>query len=71
LMANLKQRGGNDPRYFVQAMAGVEPGEEIVLEMKKASIKNYINIERPALGHMAQAEGDADDIEAADEEVVE
>jgi hypothetical protein len=68
----LKQRGSNDPSYFVQAMAGVEPGEEIVLEMKKAGIKNYINIERPALGQVAQAETE-DGGEPADgeEEVIE
>lgn len=66
----LKQRGGNDPSYFVQAMAEIEPGEEIVLEMKKAGIKNYVNIERPSLGQASQAEEEAMDM-GDEEEVIE
>src|SRR6185437_8454615 len=42
----MRQKGGVDPSYFVQAMAEVQPGELIVLEMKKAGVKNYIEITR-------------------------
>src|SRR2546430_1836011 len=52
----MKQKGGVDPSYFVQAMANVEPGEEITLEMKKAGIKNYIEIVRLSVGEVAQAD---------------
>lgn len=46
----MKEKGGNDPSYFVQAMANVEPGEEITLEMKKAGLKNYVEIIRVSVG---------------------
>lgn len=52
----MKQKGGVDPSYFVQAMANVEPGEEITLEMKKAGVKNYIEIVRVSLGEVSQAD---------------
>src|SRR3981081_4133636 len=51
----MKQKGGGDPSYFVQAMAEVEPGEELVLEMKKAGIKNYVEIIRVAVGQVERA----------------
>src|SRR5215472_15905163 len=44
--ARMKQKGGADPSYFVQAMANIEPGEVITLEMKKAGVKSYIEIVR-------------------------
>jgi hypothetical protein len=28
----MRAKGGTDPSYFVQAMANVEPGEELILE---------------------------------------
>ena len=43
---HMKAKVGNDPHYFVQAMAEIEPGEELVLEMKKAGVKSYIEITR-------------------------
>jgi hypothetical protein len=52
----MKEKGGNDPSYFVQAMAAVEPGEVITLEMKKAGIKNYIEILRPSTGEVSSAD---------------
>jgi hypothetical protein len=57
----MKEKGGNDPSYFVQAMAAVEPGEIITLEMKKAGLKNYIEIVRPSLGEVDRADMDDDD----------
>lgn len=59
----MKQKGGNDPSYFVQAMASVEVGEEITLEMKKAGIKNYIEIVRPLLGEVSSADIEEEDHE--------
>jgi hypothetical protein len=52
----LKEKGGTDPSYFVQAMAGVEPGEIITLEMKKVGIKNYVEILRPSTGEVSNAD---------------
>jgi hypothetical protein len=61
----LREKGGTDPSYFVQAMAAVEPGEIITLEMKKAGIKNYVEIVRPSLGEVDRADMDNDE-EGAD-----
>jgi hypothetical protein len=52
----MKEKGGNDPSYFVQAMAAVEPGEVITLEMKKVGIKNYVEILRPSTGEVQSAD---------------
>lgn len=60
----MKQKGGVDPSYFVQAMANIEPGEEITLEMKKVGVKNYVEIVRISLGEVEQA--DMDDEEDGD-----
>ncbi len=57
----MRQKGGGDPSYFVQAMASVEPGEVITLEMKKAGVKNYIEIVRTSVGQVEQADSDEDD----------
>lgn len=62
----MKQKGGVDPSYFVQAMANVEPGEEITLEMKKAGLKNYVEIIRLSVGEVQTA--DTEDEDAPDEE---
>lgn len=57
----MKQKGGGDPSYFVQAMANVQPGEEITLEMKKAGLKNYIEIIRVSVGEVERADTDEED----------
>jgi hypothetical protein len=62
----MKEKGGVDPSYFVQAMAAVEPGEVITLEMKKIGVKNYIEIVRPSLGEVDRADME-DDEEEGDE----
>lgn len=59
----MKQKGSTDPSYFVQAMAGIEPGEEVTLEMKKAGLKNYIDIVRTATGQVETADVEEDDEE--------
>jgi hypothetical protein len=64
----LKTKGGSDPSYFVQAMAEIEPGEEVILEMMKSGPKNYINITRPSLGQASQAEEEAMDMGDEQEE---
>ena len=43
---HMKAKVGNDPHYLVQALAEVDPGEELVLEMKKAGVKSYIEVTR-------------------------
>lgn len=60
----MKEKGGNDPSYFVQAMANVEVGEIITLEMKKAGLKNYVEIIRTSVGEVERADADEDDDEA-------
>lgn len=52
---------GNDPHYLVQALAEVEPGEELILEMKKAGIKNYIEVTRVALNQTERVDADDED----------
>lgn len=63
----MKEKGGNDPSYFVQAMANVEPGEEITLEMKKAGMKNYIEIIRTSVGEVEHADTEDDVAEEGEE----
>lgn len=64
----MKQKGGVDPSYFVQAMAAVEPGETITLEMKKSGVKNYIEIVRLEAGVTEHA--DAEDQDESDDSLV-
>lgn len=52
---------GNDPHYLVQALAEVEAGEELILEMKKAGVKNYIEVTRLSTNQVERV--DADDEE--------
>lgn len=60
----MKQKGGVDPSYFVQAMANIEPDEVITLEMKKAGVKNYVEIVRISLGEVEQADMEDDEFDA-------
>lgn len=57
----MKQKGSTDPSYFVQAMANIEVGEEITLEMKKAGLKNYIEILKTSTGEVEHADTDEDE----------
>lgn len=54
----MKQKGGGDPSYFVQAMAEVQPGEELTLEMKKSAGKNYVEIIRASSGAVERIDDD-------------
>ena len=65
----MKQKGGNDPSYFVQAMANVEIGEVITLEMKKAGLKNYVEIIRASVGEVERADVDDDEDKGQDDVV--
>jgi hypothetical protein len=65
--ARMKSKDGNDPHYLVQALAEVEEGEEIVLEMKKAGIKNYIEVIRLATGEKHTVADDDDEDKGQDE----
>jgi hypothetical protein len=58
---HMKAKVGNDPHYLVQALSEVEPGEELVLEMKKAGVKNYIEVTRVGLNSTERVEADDDD----------
>ena len=68
----MKEKGGNDPSYFVQAMANVEPGEEVELTMKKIGAKNYIEIINITKGEKtsAESEDDADDSDGGKDDLV-
>jgi len=59
--------------YLVQALADCHEGEELILEMKKAGIKSYINVIRTETGESEAAEiddeGKDDDIVGALEEI--
>ncbi len=57
----LNKKGEKEPSYFVQAMAVIEPGEVITLEMKKAGIKNYIEIIRLSGGEVVKATDEDDE----------
>lgn len=61
--AHMKAKGGSDPHYLVQALAEVEPGEELILEMKKAGVKSYIEVTRVALNETERVEAEEDDEE--------
>jgi len=59
--AHMKSKVGNDPHYLVQALAEVEPGEELILEMKKAGVKSYIEVTRVGLNEVEKVEMDDED----------
>ena len=65
--ARMRAKDGSDPHYFVQAMADVEEGEEVVLEMKKAGVKNYIEVTRTSTGERHTVEDDEDEKQEEDE----
>jgi len=50
-------------------MAEVEPGEELTLEMKKAGIKNYVEIIPVAAGQVEHVEEDDDEPNRGEGEV--
>lgn len=60
----MKVKEGTDVSYLVQALADVDEGEEITLEMKKSGIKNYVEVTRHKTGER-QAVADE---ETADED---
>lgn len=57
----MRTRGGSDVSYLVQALAAIPEGEEVVLEMKKAGVKNYIAVTRVSTGETVQAVDDEDE----------
>jgi hypothetical protein len=65
--AHMKSKGGSDPHYLVQALADVKEGEELILEMKKAGVKSYIEVTRIATG---ESEIISDDEQDAPDDVV-
>src|SRR4051794_31133553 len=56
--ARMKAKDGTDPHYLVQALAEIEEGEELILEIKKAGIRNYIEVTRVATGEKHSVEDD-------------
>src|SRR5690349_10493834 len=65
---HMKAKVGNDPHYLVQALAEVEPGEELILEMKKAGVKSYIEVTRVGLNSTERVEYDEDNGESTTDE---
>lgn len=55
--------------YLIQKLAEVEEGQEIILEMKKKGIKNYVSVS--VVGHSSDVEVDENEDIHGDEEVVE
>ena len=64
--AHMKAKGGSDPHYLVQALSDVQEGEELILEMKKAGVKSYIEVTRVATGESEIVNDDNDDGEGQD-----
>lgn len=55
--------------YLVQRLAEVSEGQEIILEMKKKGIKNYVSV--TAIGDTNDVEvGDEEEVHGGDEEIV-
>lgn len=59
---HMKAKIGDDPHYLVQALSAIQEGEELVLEMKKAGIKSYIEVTRLETGESEMVEEDSDDV---------
>jgi hypothetical protein len=51
-------------------MAAIDPGEIITLEMKKAGLKNYIEIIRPSVGEVDRADMEDDEAETAEGDTI-
>ena len=52
--------------YLVQRLAEIEEGQEVILEMKKAGVKNYVDVVPVGSAHSVEVEDDdgLDSIEA-------
>ena len=61
---HMKAKVGSDPHYLVQTLSEVEPGEELILEMKKSGVKSYIEVTRVGLNSTERVEVDEDSGEA-------
>lgn len=64
-----KNNDAGDLSYLVQRLAEIEEKQEVILEMKKAGAKNYIEVTPVSGGHTIQVEADDvdDDIQMDDE----
>jgi hypothetical protein len=56
--------------YLVQRLAEVQEGQEVILEMKKQGIKNYIQVSPVGGGESIEVEDDEHDDETATDEVI-
>lgn len=52
----LKKKGTNELSYLVQRLGDVEEGTQVVLEMKKAGIQNYVEVS--VVGGSSKVEAD-------------
>lgn len=43
----LKHKETGELQYLVQNLAQIEEGQEVIMEMKKAGVKNYIEVRHP------------------------
>ena len=62
----LKDKNGK-LSYLVQRLAEVNEGDEVILEMKKQGIKNYIEVTPVSQSHQVEA----DDMDVEEDEVIE
>jgi hypothetical protein len=60
---HMKAKVGSDPHYLVQALSDVHEGEELILEMKKAGVKSYIEVTRTEKGETERVANDEEDEE--------
>lgn len=54
--APLNNKENTEPHYFVQSMSEINEGDEIILEMKKKGVKNFISVQK--LGEVSEVEAD-------------
>lgn len=54
----MKSPETGDPHYFIQSMADVKEGDQIVLEMVKKGPKNVINVQK--LGELSEVDASDD-----------
>lgn len=64
----LKNKNG-ELNYLVQRLAEVNEGDEVILEMKRAGVKNYVEVTPVGASHSAEVDEGVDE-EMPDEEVI-
>lgn len=69
----LKGKGSSDPSYLVEAMAVFSEGDEVVVEMKRAGARNYVEVHRvgeePTHEDASQEAPDEDTIDIDEDDI--